>query len=70
MESLTKYSENQLTRLDLGVIGKMRNGNNEKLTISEKSKETYLISGIQFNEYLDKTGQAVTPQSVKSFLNC
>lgn len=69
MELLNKYSENQLTRLDLGVIGKMRNGNNEKLTISEKSKETYLIAGEQFNEYLDETGQAITPQSVKSFLN-
>jgi hypothetical protein len=69
MEALTKFSENQLTRLDLGVIGKIRNGNNEKLTISQKSKETYLIAGKQFNEYLKETGQAITPQSVKSFLN-
>jgi integrase len=69
MEALKKFSENHLTRLDLSVIGKMRNGNNEKLTISEKSKEAYLIAGKQFNEYLDETGQGITPQSVKSFLN-
>ena len=69
MESITKFAEHQLTRLDLDVIGKMRNGNNQKLTISEKSKETYLIAGKQFNEYLDETGQTITPQSVKSFLN-
>lgn len=69
MEALSKFSEDQLTRLDLGVIGKIRNGNNENLIISDKSKAIYLIAGKQFNDYLDKTNQSITPQSVKSFLN-
>lgn len=68
MNALTTQKDVTMSKLDLSVVETMRKGNNFSLALAEKSREVYHITGKQFNDFLAKTGQGVTGESIKAFL--
>jgi len=63
MNSLTKNNNGSIKSLDLKVI------NNLCINLSDNTRESYLITGNQFNAFLNKNKHSVNSDSINSFLN-
>jgi len=64
MNDLTKFDSNTaLARIDRSLIDDLAAEN----SLSEPSQQSYWNDIDHFNEYLDDTGQIITPESIRSY---